>query len=77
MSWDAVGAIAELVGAVAVVITLAFLTVQLRQNTLSTRAAITQSVMSAAAEYLERVASDADLSQVWMRGLSDLAGLAP
>jgi len=37
MNWEAIGAIGEVVGAVAVVITLAFLIFQLRQNTLSIR----------------------------------------
>ena len=33
MNWDVVGAIAEMVGAFAVVLTLFYLTQQLRQNT--------------------------------------------
>jgi hypothetical protein len=37
MNWEAVGAIGEVVGAAAVVITLAFLIFQLRQNTLALR----------------------------------------
>ena len=32
MNWDALGAIAELIGAIAVFLTLAYLTVQVRQN---------------------------------------------
>jgi hypothetical protein len=32
MNWDAVGAIAELLGAIAVFLTLAYLTIQVRQN---------------------------------------------
>ena len=32
MNWDALGAIAELLGAIAVFLTLAYLTVQVRQN---------------------------------------------
>ena len=35
MNWDAIGAIAELTGAFAVVLTLIYLAVQLRQNTIS------------------------------------------
>lgn len=38
MNWDAIGAIAELIGAVAVVATLIFLAFQLRANTKSNRA---------------------------------------
>jgi hypothetical protein len=33
MNWDAIGAIAEAIGALAVIITLIYLTFQLRQNT--------------------------------------------
>jgi hypothetical protein len=33
MNWDAIGAIAEAIGALAVIITLVYLTFQLRQNT--------------------------------------------
>jgi hypothetical protein len=39
MNWEALGAIGEMVGAVAVVVTLGYLAVQIRQNTRSVRAA--------------------------------------
>ncbi len=35
MEWDAVGAIAELMGAIAVLVTVGYLAVQIRQNTLT------------------------------------------
>ena len=35
MNWDAIGAVSELIGAVAVVATLIYLAVQIRQNTKS------------------------------------------
>lgn len=38
MNWDAVGAIGEIAGAIAVFLTLLYLAVQLKQNTASTRA---------------------------------------
>lgn len=37
MNWDAIGAQGELVGAAAVVLTLIYLSVQLRQNTRTVR----------------------------------------
>jgi hypothetical protein len=43
MNWDAIGAMAELLGAIAVVATLAYLSVQLRQNTASVRASSARS----------------------------------
>lgn len=35
MNWDALGAIAELLGAIAVFLTLAYLTIQVRQNSVA------------------------------------------
>jgi hypothetical protein len=37
MNWDAIGAIGEVVGALGVVVTLAYLAIQIRQNTDSAR----------------------------------------
>ena len=47
MNWEALGAIGEIVGAVAVVVTLAYLAVQMRQNTVALQAASRQEVASA------------------------------
>ncbi len=49
MNWDAIGAIAELFGAVGVIASLAYLAVQIRQNTRSMRAATYQSLAEATA----------------------------
>lgn len=43
MNWDAISAIAEIIGAAAVVVTLAYLAVQVRQNTRMNASAIRQS----------------------------------
>ena len=40
MNWDALGAVGELAGAIGVIVTLAFLAIQLRQNTVMMRANI-------------------------------------
>ena len=50
MNWDAVGAIAELLGALATVATLAYLAVQIRQNSRSVQG-------SGAASYREGINS--------------------
>ena len=46
MSWDAIGAIGEIIGAAAVVLTLAYLGVQVRQNNRNMRNAAYQHVQS-------------------------------
>lgn len=58
MSWDAVGAIAELLGAAATVATLAYLAVQIRQASATSRAQIRQSIADSQIHYLNSRASD-------------------
>lgn len=43
MNWDAIGAIGELVGALAVVLTLAYLAMEVRRNRLSTESSSVES----------------------------------
>jgi len=45
MNWEAIGAIGEIVGAVAVVVTIGYLAVQIRQNTRSVRDSAFQEVI--------------------------------
>ncbi len=47
MNWEAIGAIGEAIGAIAVIATLIYLAIQIRQNTESVRANSYQSWMSA------------------------------
>ena len=42
MNWDALGAVAEILGAIGVIVTLVYLAVQIRQNTLMMRATVKQ-----------------------------------
>ena len=44
MNWDAIGAIAELLGAVGVIATLAYLAQQIRQNTSTVRSSAAASL---------------------------------
>ncbi len=44
MNWDAIGAVAELLSAIAVLATLVYLSIQIKQNTSSTKAVFRQSV---------------------------------
>ena len=58
MNWDAIGAIGEVLGAIAVIFTLIYLAVQIRQNSASTRAQIRQSLAEAQIEYMNLRATD-------------------
>lgn len=64
MNWEAVGAISELVGAVAVVVTLLYLAMQIRQHTRSTHSSTFQATTDALNQINMAIATDADLVRV-------------
>ena len=75
MNWEAVGAIAELGGALAVGITLVFLVVQLRQNTraleensLQAKRATLDGNFQDLARWRDLLIRDEALTEIWRRG---------
>lgn len=70
MNWDAVGALAEIAGAAGVIITLLYLSIQLRQSTKATKLTAIQSSMENSARFSELLSTDDDLAAVFWRGLS-------
>ena len=73
MNWEALGAIGEIVGAVAVVLTLGYLAVQIQQNTRSLQAASLQSILNAPREWFFLPhAQNAEISDLFARGLNGL-----
>jgi hypothetical protein len=75
MNWDAIGALGEVVGAIAVFITLVYLTLQIRQNTRSVKAAAVQAAMISASSTYSALAYDAEMSRIYWEGLSDFKSL--
>lgn len=74
-NWTAVGGIAELVGAVGVVVTLLYLAVQIRQNTKAFRAATFQSIIGYATGFAEGIARDGELATLFLAGMADVDAL--
>ena len=78
MNWDAVGAIAELLGALGVLVTLGYLAMQIRDNTRSIRAASLQSVIDGPRDrYFLPMAQDPVMADLFARGLNGLEHLRP
>ena len=71
MNWDALGAIAELLGALAVFITLVYLTLQIRQNTKAVRASAMNASVGHIATIRRDVYANAELSDIYLRGNAD------
>jgi hypothetical protein len=64
------GSLGEFVGAVAVVLSLVYLAVQIRQNTRSTRASMIQAVYSQASSFSALLGGNLQAARVWRIGLT-------
>ena len=76
MNWEAVGAIGEVVGAVAVVITLAYLAIQIRQNTATQKAASHHAITDSFNNITVQIARDPQMGRLWRLGMEDLSNLS-
>ena len=69
MNWEAIGAIGEVIGGVAVIATLIFLSFQIRSSTQATRAQIAQDGIDATNRWRTSIYEDAELHDIWRRGI--------
>jgi hypothetical protein len=76
MNWEALRAVGEIVGAVAVIATLGYLAVQIRQNTRSVRASMYQSLVESVVNFNTTFTQDSELARAYFQGLEDLQGLS-
>ena len=71
MDWDALGASAEAIGALAILVTLVYLAKQIRQNSLTNQNAALQNVSSQYADWLSRIIDSDDVARIYRIGLSE------
>ena len=76
MNWEALGAIGEIVGAVAVIVTIGYLAVQIRQHTISLRHASTQEILQGIAELNQFLGSTPEVTDLFWRGTFDPESLS-
>ena len=69
MNWDAIGAIAELLGAIGVITSLVYLASQIRQSSTVTRLTLQENYVSGIGDLFARIYSDPELLQLWYRGI--------
>ena len=75
MNWDALGAVAELLGAIAVLITLLYLARQITQNRESVESASAETVLSNISNALQNAASSSQVTHVLLRGMENMGEL--
>lgn len=84
MNWEAVGAVAEALGAAGVIITLAYLAIQVRQNSRllersaeATRVTADDAVVENFNQWREMIVTHPEVSDLFIRGMEDPAQLDP
>ena len=77
MDWTALSAIAELLGAAAVVVSLLYLAQQIRQNTRQIRLAAQQATVHELGNALRAQAQNREWTELLSRGLNNLDALDP
>ena len=76
MNWDALGAIGELVGATAVIGSMLYVAVQIRQNTEESRISRSQNLLTATSDANALIATDPDLARIVKEGTFDFDALS-
>ena len=71
MNWEAIGSVAEALGALGVIVTLVYLSTQVRSNTAAIRAGTAQQVTNRASEISQSLALDPSATELRFRGLVD------
>ena len=77
MNWDAIGAVAELIGSAAVLITLLYLAIQTHNNGKVLRASAVVDAQMSYVALNEKLSDGGVISEIMFRTLSDPDGLTP
>src|SRR5437588_6032773 len=77
MNWDAISAVSQLIGSIAVVISVLYLAVQLRSSTRVARVAAMDAAAAALRDVTKPFMENAELARIWRTGLENLNALSP
>ncbi len=69
MNWEAIGAVGEIAGALAVIMSLLYLASQIRENNKSTRYGAVQNLLDNTTQFLGRLSSDKETMGLWIKGM--------
>jgi hypothetical protein len=76
MNWDAISAISQLIGSIAVVISVLYLAVQLKSSTRVARVAAMDAAAAALRDVTKPFMENAELARLWRTGLENLDALS-
>jgi len=75
LNLETVGILSEVVASAAVVVSLIYLSVQIRQNTSATRTETSSYIDEALGRMLSAIRSDSEFAGIWLKGCKDLDSL--
>jgi hypothetical protein len=70
MNWEATSAVAEVIGVVAVVVSLVYLSVQIRQNTKVAKAATRQAIAESTEKLGDDLINNSDMAEIFVKHMS-------
>ena len=76
MNWDAISAISQLIGSLAVVLSVLYLAVQVHQSTRVAKVAMQDAAASAMRDVTKPLMENAELERIWRVGLEDISALS-
>ena len=76
MNWEAISAVSQLIGSVAVVVSVLYLAVQLRGSTRVAKVAAQDAAATALRDVTKPFMENAELARIWRTGLENLKGLS-
>src|SRR5436305_4646751 len=76
MNWDAISAISQLIGSVAVVLSVLYLALQVHRSTRVAKLATQDAAATALRDVTKPFMENADLERIWRVGLEDLGALS-
>jgi len=76
MNWDAISAVAEVTGVIAILITLIYLARQIRQSNREARDATAWRITESIATLVQVLNGDSEIADIWCRGTDDFDSLS-
>ena len=76
VDWDAVSAISQLIGSLAVVLSVLYLAVQVHQNTRVAKLAMQDAAATALRDVTKPLMENAELERIWRVGIEDVSALS-
>lgn len=76
MNWGAVSAVAEVIGALAVVFTLIYLAIQMKHSALAANQAAQQSMVAEMGASMDSLFANPEGAEIWLKGLTSYSSLS-